>query len=525
MTFSQRLLAGVLPALALLLILPDPAMAQGRGGGGTNVAAVPARSDTLATTTSVSGRVIAGRPFAVTAGFGARIEMAGIAEGDRLEKGALIARLDTSDIDWQLRQLAVQIKEAELRQAELSDNLAFEMDLLELANDQMALLQAKYDRSAALAARKALASEAVDNALSALLASRQQNMVRQQAISRLSSQLSQAEAARQRLVLQSERLQEERKEAEITAPVAGQVVDLLDLRSGFVREGEVIVRLRKMDDFEIEADIPSAYLGFLRQSRQIEASSDNGALPALSLRVVLPEENQRTGTRPVRFSTAGPIPWGLRANNAPVTLNIPSNKAEPVILVPQDAIMPVAGGYIVFIADEGKARRQIVELGGVSGSDVIILGGVAENEMVITRGNEVLNDGTSVQLLPAESFNRPRKVAAGETAQPVVAAEKPIESELADDARNWLLKWTTQRGESKADLVLSSKASLFNGEPILVERDGDNLNFTGELVLPFGILKLNFQGKIDGDNMAGRIKMSGLPNGREPEMDFTGEAK
>jgi len=164
--------------------------------GGTGVAAIPAKSDTLSATTRVAGRVVAGRPFAVTAGFGARIEMADIERGDRLEKGAVIARLDSSDLDWQLRQMELQINEADLRVSELSDNLAFEMETLNLANEQLALLDAKYQPAKALADRRALASEAVDNALASLLATRQQNLTRQQSIARLSNQIAQAEASK-----------------------------------------------------------------------------------------------------------------------------------------------------------------------------------------------------------------------------------------------------------------------------------------------------------------------------------------
>jgi len=162
----------------------------------------------------------------------------------------------------------------------------------------------------------------------------------------------------------------------------------------------------------------------------------------------------------------------------------------------------------------------------VSGSDVIILSGVAENEMVITRGNEVLNDGAAVRLVSLETFERPKTVAAaGETQTAAAEAPKKLPTELADDAVSWKLEWTTPRGDASADLILSSKANLFNGEPIEVTKNGDNLLFAGELVLPFGILTLNFDGKIDGTQMAGQLKMSGLPNGREPQMDFTGKVQ
>ena len=34
------------------------------------------------------------------------------------------------------------------------------------------------------------------------------------------------------------------------------------------------------------------------------------------------------------------------------------------VIVPKDAVLPVAGGHMVYLAIEGKARRQIIQLEG-----------------------------------------------------------------------------------------------------------------------------------------------------------------
>ncbi len=52
--------------------------------------------------------------------------------------------------------------------------------------------------------------------------------------------------------------------------------------------------------------------------------------------------------------------------------------------------------------------------------------------------------------------------------------------------------------------------------------DADDINFIGKLVLPFGVLSLDFNGTIDGDSMAGKLTISGLPGGRTLNVDFTG---
>ena len=102
---------------------------------------------------------------------------------------------------------------------------------------------------------------------------------------------------------------------------------------------------------------------------------------------------------------------------------------------------------------------------------------------------------------------------------------QPIPTELADDAKTWLLKWQTSRGEQSAELELSSKASLYNNEPVLVTRKDGLVYFDTELVLPFGIVTLSFALTPADDTLNGTVLLSGLPNGREVEMDVTGTAK
>ena len=86
----------------------------------------------------------------------------------------------------------------------------------------------------------------------------------------------------------------------------------------------------------------------------------------------------------------------------------------------------------------------------------------------------------------------------------------------------WTLNWNTRRGPASGELLIGKDKSLFNDEPVEVVRAGNDINFIGKLVLPFGVLSLDFNGTIDGDSMAGKLTISGLPGGRTLDVDFTG---
>ena len=126
----------------------------------------------------------------------------------------------------------------------------------------------------------------------------------------------------------------------------------------------------------------------------------------LIFRATLPEENTRTGTRKVRFKVAGNLSADLQADNTPVNVFVPTSAPVPVVTVPQDALIPVSGGHVVFVvADETVSRRRVT-LGGSDGDKVIITDGLAAGEVIVVKGNEGLSDGSKVKTPGSQNKNK-----------------------------------------------------------------------------------------------------------------------
>jgi hypothetical protein len=181
-------------------------------------------------------------------------------------------------------------------------------------------------------------------------------------------------------------------------------------------------------------------------------------------------------------------------------LKVPTSSPAPVVTVLKDAVLPVVGGHIVYVAEEGIAIKKRIRLGEAFGDSFVVLQGLEAGAEVIVRGNEALNDGKKIKIGGAPAGKKPS----------------------GPGGEAWSLNWTTSRGPASADLVLGTEKSLFNDEEISVVRAGDSINFIGKLFLPFGVLDLDFNGTIEGNNMAGKVTLRGLPGGREPTLDFTG---
>ena len=548
-------------AVPLILLAGKPALSQGYEGRTAVVETASAEQETLSRYADVQGRMVSGTPSAITAVTNGVVDLEPLRIGDMVQKGQLIATQNSKALHRQLALLEIRLDDAKLRLAEaiqadedeayrqqrqretlrlllaeanarineLEADLRHEAEQLTVNKRQLALFEGKSQRAQDLADMNTLPVEAAETALGASLHARQQMLAREATITRKTAQLTNARFAVARTRLEIEQLERDiattddfaiaRVRTEIrqfetdisdlkrdindtrlVAPRDGQLIYLSALQRGFSREGEVIARVLAMDEFEIEAEIPVAHMGFVSQADIIRSYDLEGQMIRVKPRAVLPIQNARTGTQTVRFSITGDIPSAARADKSVIVLKVPTSSPAPVVTILKDAVLPVIGGHIVYVAEAGVAVKKRISLGEAFGDSFVVLKGLEVGAEVIIRGNEALSDGKKIKIGGAPAGAKPKG--------------------LAGEA--WTLNWTTSRGPASADLLLGKEKSLFNDEEITVVRAGDSINFIGKLFLPFGVLDLDFNGTIAGNNMVGQVTLRGLPGGREPTLDFTG---
>ena len=389
--------------LAVSAASTDIAQAQSYGRS-AKVEVQKATQQRVAPQTQIQGRVKTGIMEIVTAPAAGTVRLTKIRIGDIVTKGQKLAEQDSSKLRYQQRLLELQKQETETRIRQLTEDIDLEEQLGQVAKEKLTLLTAKLDRAEKLRASQTISSEAFDITKSAFLAAREQTLLRERARAQLRLQRETAILTANQLSLQLEEVQDELAKAIINSPVEGQIFKLAEANALYMREGEEIARIRTDAGFEVEADIPADYIGFLSSADVIVAeietassldSADNKPIK-LKLRAILPTQNSRTSTRPVRFVPVDKLPVLAQAENTALSLRIPTSTPENLITISQDALVPVNGGYVVFVANQGRAEQRIVTLGGVVQDKVVIRAGVRAGESVITKGNEILSDGSEI---------------------------------------------------------------------------------------------------------------------------------
>ena len=105
---------------------------------------------------------------------------------------------------------------------------------------------------------------------------------------------------------------------------AGQITFLADYLRGYAREGEIVAKITDLNAFEIEAEIPVTYLGYIEDAKNIFGRGLDGSQLDMRLRVSLPVQNMRSATRTMRFSVVGSMPPALQADNAVIVMQVPT---------------------------------------------------------------------------------------------------------------------------------------------------------------------------------------------------------
>lgn len=402
-----------LAALLSLAVQMDIPIAEAQSfNRAAKVETKEAISQKIAPRTQIQGRVKTGPLEIVTAPASGRVQLEAIRIGDIVVKGQKLAEQDSENLQYQLRLLRLRKQETEQNIAQLKADIEFEKQLGLVAQEKLTLLEAKLARAEKLRASQTISSEAFDTTKTAYLAAREQTLLRARTLARLRSENNSASLTARKLLLELEELEADIAKANILTPVAGQIAQLAGANALYMREGEEIARIRTDKGFEVEADIPADYVAFLSSEDIIEAVIETQAqntrsrsqIIQLKLRAILPTQNSRTSTRPTRFLPLTPLPDLARAENTALTLQIPTKSPQDLVTIPQDALVPLNGGYVVFVAKEGRAEQRIVTLGGTVQDKIVILKGIVAGEAVITKGNEILSDGKEIA-----DGNSPRK--------------------------------------------------------------------------------------------------------------------
>ncbi|WP_052050931.1 efflux RND transporter periplasmic adaptor subunit [Leptolyngbya sp. KIOST-1] len=368
-----------------------------------------------------AGELVAQRRSALGFEQGGTVVAVLVQEGDRVEAGQPLARLDTRSLEAQRQQLVAQRDQAiatlnELQNGPRQQSIAAAQAAVGDLQQQLALAQTQRDRRVDLYDRGAISREELDQqafgtgALEQRLAQAQSQLNELQAGTRPEQIAAQAARVRQ-LEASLAAVDVDLAKAVLTAPFSGRISDRAVDEGVVVSGGQTVLQLAEGGGTEARIGVPAAIAGSLAvgspQTVTVADAQGERAFPA-TVTALLPEleSTSRTVTAVLRLNTPEDITLGQTAR-----LVLRETQPAAGYWLPTTALVQGEQGlWSVYVAAmEGEVatvRRQPVEIvhtegagdSDAPGTRVLVQGLVEAGDRVITSGTHRVVPGQAVSI-------------------------------------------------------------------------------------------------------------------------------
>jgi RND family efflux transporter MFP subunit len=206
------------------------------------------------------------------------------------------------------------------------------------------------------------------------------------------------------------------------------VVTGIDAEVGqVVQAGTPVVRVARTDEKEVVIGVPEDQVDELRHVTEVKVrlwADPNQSIPG-KIREVSPVADPATRTYTVKVSVPAREDVRLGMTAAVQIVRQVDAKAGGQLRVPLSALYQDKGATAVWVVENGAVKLTPVQLGGVSGNEVLLAGGVQAGQTVVTAGVNQLKNGQKVRILTADVARRADAEAQASGAQGAAAEAPP----------------------------------------------------------------------------------------------------
>ncbi len=284
-----------------------------------------------------------------------------VREGDRIQKGQVLARLRTANLELRLRAAEADLREAEARLKLAERNLERAQELFDSKVFSQQELDQPFYESVALRGR----------------------------VERLRADIDLTRDDIERCTIQ--------------APFPGVVVAERTEVGQWLGRGDPVVELMSTEDLEVSVDVPELHFAQLRVNTRvtIEFEALRGRAVPGAVSAVIPRADPEARTFPIKVRFANP--GGQAAPGMLAQVSFPGGEPHSATIVPKDGLVLSGSEQMVFVIDDDNTAKPIPVRAGTGVRDwVEVRGPVQAGQRIITRGNERLRPGQAVAGEPLE---------------------------------------------------------------------------------------------------------------------------
>lgn len=381
-------------------------------GGGSSVLQVvtaPVTQGTITEDLTVSGPVSGTDSVDVVSNLHAEVTEIRVKEGDRVEKGQLLAVIDSSDLQKEVEiaqnayDLAVTTYEEQQIQAE--NGYAKALQDYEAAKAEYERTNVLYEAGSVSKVDWETARNKMNDAQREIKTFTLQDG-KPVANESYSLQIKNAE-------FELQKKKEELEDCQVTSPIAGTVVRVNAKVGRFadkIEDDKPMFIIENLDVLEMKISISEYSIGKIAVGQAAEISADilNGDVVNGTVTAISPTGEEKGGG-----STERVIPTTIRIEDKDTKLiagitaraKIVLNEAKQAWIVPISAVLETEDGTFVIAVEQNVLRRIPVETGVESDIQVEIIpvteGTLTEGMQVVAAPSESMTDGMKVIAMPS----------------------------------------------------------------------------------------------------------------------------
>jgi RND family efflux transporter MFP subunit len=335
-----------------------------------------------------SGYIVARRRATVSSKVTGKVVEVRLEEGQRVEAGEIIARLD--DSNW---RAALAQSNAQLQQAEAN-----------LASAQTAFDDAKpiFERNQQQKAAAVISAQNFDEAHAQFNVARNNLLIAQSAL----------DAARAGVTVAQRNLDDTVIRAPFSGVVTekaaqpGEMVSPISAGGGFTRTG--IGTVVDMDSLEVEVDVSENFINRVRPQQPVTIKLNaypDWDIPG-SVIAMIPTADRAKATVKVRIAIKQKDPRIIPEMGARVSflsekeIAAPgaATAAAPGVIIPAEAIATSGDSSVVYVVHDSSVERRAVRLGAKTTAGQIVIAGLSVGNTVALGDLAKLRDGARIRI-------------------------------------------------------------------------------------------------------------------------------
>jgi RND family efflux transporter, MFP subunit len=187
------------------------------------------------------------------------------------------------------------------------------------------------------------------------------------------------------------------EKTELRAPAAGTVTEIYFKDGSYVGPGASLGKVTDLNDLRLSVYIPEQYAATVTKGESVKLTLEaypgkvfDGNIVFLDPTI---DRQSRTRNAEIEIATGEELLIGMHAR---VKLTVAEN--DEALLISKAALIEESGEKYVYTVVDGRARKTVVETGLYDDDSIEILSGLTDSDSVVVKGQQLLFDGTKVNV-------------------------------------------------------------------------------------------------------------------------------